>query len=109
MSDPLHRCDLTVLSVDSCGFVQPEKLLSAIRPNTVLFSCCHGNNEIGTIQDAKVGVKMPYLFLIHLQKLGEICKQHKILFHIDACQVPLCPGFSNYFRVLQKCLLKLER
>jgi len=40
--------------------------------DTILVSIIHGNNEIGTIQD--------------LEKIGNICRNNKILFHTDACQ-----------------------
>lgn len=60
------------LPVDEAGFVAPETLTAAIRPDTVLASIIHGNNEIGTIQD--------------IQTLGEILKAKKVLFHVDAVQ-----------------------
>jgi len=41
--------DVTYLNVDKEGFVSPEDLEKAIRKDTLLFSCIHGNNEIGTI------------------------------------------------------------
>ena len=49
-----------------------EDLEKAIRPETILVSIIHGQNEFGAIQD--------------LEKLGEICKKHNIYFHTDACQ-----------------------
>jgi cysteine desulfurase len=64
--------DVTYLNVDKEGFVSPEDLEKAIRKDTLLFSCIHGNNEIGTIQD--------------IETLGKICRKHNVLFHIDACQ-----------------------
>jgi len=64
--------EVTYLDVDEQGFVRTEDLEKAIRPETILFSVIHGNNEIGTIQD--------------LATLGAICKKHKIYFHTDACQ-----------------------
>lgn len=63
---------ITRLKVDKEGFVNPKNLEEAITPQTVLVSVMHANNEIGTIQPAA--------------ELGEICKKHKVPFHIDACQ-----------------------
>jgi cysteine desulfurase len=64
--------EVTWLPVDEEGFVAPETLATAIRPDTVLVSIIHGNNEIGTIQD--------------IQALGEVLKVKKVLFHVDAVQ-----------------------
>ncbi|MBD3209742.1 cysteine desulfurase [Candidatus Woesearchaeota archaeon] len=64
--------DVTYLDVDSEGFVSPEALEKNLREDTVLVSIIHANNEIGTIQD--------------IQRLSNICKQHDVLFHTDACQ-----------------------
>jgi len=63
---------ITYLDVDAEGFVNLEELKNAINEKTFLVSVIHGNNEIGTIQD--------------LEKISKICKEKKILFHIDACQ-----------------------
>ena len=65
-------CDVTVLPVDSDGFVSPEAVEAAIRPDTVLVSIMAANNEIGTVQP--------------LEKIGEVCKAHGVLFHTDAVQ-----------------------
>lgn len=64
--------EVSWLPVDEEGFVVPETLKAAIRPDTVLASIIHGNNEIGTIQD--------------IQTLGEILKAKNVLFHVDAVQ-----------------------
>jgi len=64
--------EMTILGVDEKGFVKLEDLEKAIRPETILVSIIHGQNEIGAIQD--------------LEKLGEICKKHNVYFHTDACQ-----------------------
>lgn len=63
---------VTLLEVDSEGFVNPKTLEKAITKQTVLVSVIHGNNEIGTIQD--------------LEALGKVCKKHGAYFHTDACQ-----------------------
>jgi cysteine desulfurase len=63
---------VTYLDVDKEGFVNVQDLERAIRPETILVSIIHGNNEIGTIQD--------------IARLAEICRKNNVLFHTDACQ-----------------------
>jgi cysteine desulfurase len=63
---------VTYLDVDNEGFVNEDILEKAITDKTVIVSIIHGNNEIGTIND--------------LEKIGNICKKHKVYFHTDACQ-----------------------
>jgi len=63
---------ITYLNVDKEGFINFKELEDAITEKTFLVTIIHGNNEIGTIQD--------------LEKIGEICKNKKVLFHTDACQ-----------------------
>lgn len=63
---------VTYLSVDEYGMISLEELESAIGPDTILISVMAANNEVGTI--------MP------LEKIGEIAKAHKVLFHTDAVQ-----------------------
>jgi cysteine desulfurase len=62
--------EVTLLPVDKYGLVDPERLLDAIRPETVLATIMHGNNEIGTIEP-----------ILHL---STICREKGILFHTDA-------------------------
>lgn len=62
--------EVTLLPVDKYGLVDPERLLDAIRPETVLATIMHGNNEIGTIEP--------------ISELSAICKEKGILFHTDA-------------------------
>ena len=42
---------LTILPVDKYGLVNPDDLMKALTPNTILVSIMYANNEIGTIQD----------------------------------------------------------
>ena len=67
-----HGFEVTYLDVDSEGFVHPETLEKAIRPETVLISIMMVNNEIGTIQPIK--------------ELVAVAKKHGVLFHTDAVQ-----------------------
>ncbi len=63
---------ITRLPVDTEGFVSPDALAAAIRPDTVLASIIHGNNEIGTIQP--------------IETLGSILRERGVLLHVDAVQ-----------------------
>jgi cysteine desulfurase len=63
---------VTYLAVNHEGLVDPESLERAIRPETVLSTVMHANNELGTVQP--------------LKELGRIEKEHKIYFHTDAVQ-----------------------
>lgn len=64
--------EVTYLDVDEFGTVKLEELKKAIRPTTILISVMFANNEIGTIQPIK--------------EIGQIAKEHGILFHTDAVQ-----------------------
>jgi cysteine desulfurase len=65
-------CEITWLPVDAFGKVNPEDVEKAVRPDTVLITIMHANNEVGTIQPVK--------------EIGEIAKKHGVLFHTDAAQ-----------------------
>jgi len=64
--------ELTVLPVDSAGMVDPDDVKKAIRPNTVLISVMHANNEIGTVQP--------------IAEIGKIAKEAEVTFHVDTVQ-----------------------
>lgn len=70
----LHKngFDLTVLPVNSLGLVEPEALRKALRPDTILVTIMHANNEIGTIQP--------------IAELASIAHQGGAAFHTDAVQ-----------------------
>lgn len=84
----LHACrslekqgfEVTHLPVDRYGRVDPERLRSALRNDTILISITHGNNEVGTVQP--------------VEKIGVIAREHGIFFHTDAVQsfgqIPTC-------------------
>ncbi|MGN6398658.1 MAG: cysteine desulfurase family protein [Mucilaginibacter sp.] len=63
---------VTYLPVDSFGEIDLKALALAITPETILISVMAANNEIGTIAP--------------LEQIGDIAKQHNILFHSDAAQ-----------------------
>ena len=62
----------TVVPVDEHGLVNPDEVRQAIRPETILISIIHANNEVGTIQ--------------LLADIGAIARQNGIPFHTDAVQ-----------------------
>ncbi len=64
--------DITFLPVDSQGVVDPQSVAEAIRPDTILISVMHANNETGALQP--------------VEEIGSIARQRRILFHIDAVQ-----------------------
>lgn len=76
----LHTCqyleregyEVTYLDVDERGVIDLEQLKKAIRPDTILISIMFANNEIGTIEP--------------VEKIGEIAREHGVLFHTDAVQ-----------------------
>ena len=63
---------VTFLRADRRGLIAPESVRRAIRPETVLITVMHANNELGTIQP--------------LDEIGRIAKEHKVYFHTDAVQ-----------------------
>jgi cysteine desulfurase len=64
--------EVTYLDPEPNGLILLDKLVAAIRPDTILISIMHVNNEIGVIQD--------------IAAIGEMCRERKILFHVDAAQ-----------------------
>ena len=64
--------EVTCLEPDSCGVITGEALRSALRPDTVLVSLMHVNNEIGVVQD--------------IAEFGRICTGHGAWLHVDAAQ-----------------------
>jgi len=64
--------EVTRLPVDSQGRVNPSDLEAAIQANTVLVSVIYGQSEVGTLQP--------------IEALGQIARDHGILFHTDAVQ-----------------------
>lgn len=66
------KFEITYLSVDEYGRVDPEAVRQAITPQTILISIMAANNEIGTIAP--------------LTEIGAIAAEHDILFHTDAAQ-----------------------
>ncbi|HEY9730633.1 MAG TPA: cysteine desulfurase family protein [Drouetiella sp.] len=63
---------VTILDVDSEGFVDARELERAITADTSIISIMWANNEVGTVQS--------------IEQLAEIARAHNIFFHTDAVQ-----------------------
>lgn len=64
--------EVTYLQPEPTGLLDLEKFKAALRDDTILVSVMHVNNEVGVIQD--------------IAAIGEICRERKIIFHVDAAQ-----------------------
>jgi cysteine desulfurase len=64
--------EVTWLPVDGHGLVHVGDVEAAIRPDTILITLMHANNEVGTIQP--------------IQAAAEIAHRRGIIFHTDAAQ-----------------------
>ncbi len=64
--------EVNYLPVDEYGMISINDLKAAIRPDTILISIMHANNEVGTIQP--------------LEEISEIALANNIIFHTDAAQ-----------------------
>jgi cysteine desulfurase len=69
---PARRHDVTILTPDREGFIDPARLADAIRPNTRLVSIEAANGEIGTLQP--------------IAEFGRICRERGVLYHTDIAQ-----------------------
>src|SRR6187401_90081 len=76
----LHTCkdlekqgwEVTWLNVSPDGLIDPEDVRRAVRPDTVLITIMHANNEIGTIQP--------------IEEIGAIAESADVYFHSDGVQ-----------------------
>ncbi|MDY0007249.1 MAG: IscS subfamily cysteine desulfurase, partial [Spongiibacteraceae bacterium] len=64
--------EVTYLDPDNTGLISVDALKAALRDDTTVVSLMHVNNEIGTVND--------------IAALGELCREHKVIFHVDAAQ-----------------------
>ncbi len=71
--------EVTYLPVDENGIVKLDKLKEVLRPDTMMVSVMHVNNEIGAVQP--------------IEEIGKIVKANNkaTLFHVDAIQ-----GYGKY-------------
>jgi len=76
----LHTCeeleregvDVTIVPIRRSGVVDPEEIRRALRPETVLVTVMHANNELGVVQP--------------IQEIARIAQQAGVRFHSDAVQ-----------------------
>jgi cysteine desulfurase len=64
--------EVTYVPVGTDGLVNPDELRSALSERTILVSVMAANNEIGVLQP--------------IREIGELCREHSVLFHSDAVQ-----------------------
>jgi cysteine desulfurase len=64
--------DVTYVPVGATGIVDPDEIRRALRPETILISVMHANNELGTIQP--------------IEEIGRFAAEADIYFHCDAVQ-----------------------
>ena len=64
--------DVTYVPVGSDGVVDPEDIQRALRPETVLISVMHANNELGTIQP--------------IEQISLMAREAGVLLHVDGVQ-----------------------
>ncbi len=64
--------EVTFLDVERDGRLDPGRLRAAIRPDTILVSVMHANNETGVVHD--------------IESIGRITREKGVLFHCDAVQ-----------------------
>ncbi|TAL64713.1 MAG: cysteine desulfurase [Bacteroidetes bacterium] len=64
--------EITYLPVDTFGMVNLKDVENAVRPDTVLITIMHANNEVGTIQPVK--------------EIASVAQERNIMFHTDASQ-----------------------
>ena len=64
--------EVTYIKPNAEGLITPEQVEATLRPDTILVSLMHVNNEIGTITDIK--------------SISEITKNRGVFFHTDAAQ-----------------------
>ncbi len=58
--------------VDRHGLIDPDDVKKALRPDTVLISVMHAQNEVGTIEP--------------VEEIGRMARERDVLFHVDAAQ-----------------------
>ncbi|MCF6408618.1 cysteine desulfurase family protein [Pseudalkalibacillus salsuginis] len=64
--------EVSYLSADEEGRIDPQQVEDAIRDDTILVTIMYGNNEVGTLQP--------------IEEIGKITSEKKVLFHTDAVQ-----------------------
>jgi cysteine desulfurase len=63
---------VTWLKPDADGLIQPDAVKAALRPETILVTLMHANNELGVLND--------------IAAIGKLVHVHGAAFHVDAAQ-----------------------
>ena len=64
--------EVSTIDVDEYGIIKMDELQAAIRPETILITVMHANNEVGSIQP--------------IADIAKLAKEHNIFLHSDAAQ-----------------------
>lgn len=64
--------EVTYLTPNSRGWVEPEEIATILRPDTLLVSLMHTNNETGVMQP--------------ISEVAALTAEHGVIFHVDAAQ-----------------------
>lgn len=64
--------ELSIIQADKLGNISYDEIKSLIKNNTKSIVCTHGSNLTGNLVD--------------IEKIGKICKEHNLLFIVDASQ-----------------------
>ncbi|RLD91435.1 MAG: selenide, water dikinase SelD [Bacteroidetes bacterium] len=64
--------EISTIAVDEFGIIKMDELEAAIRPETILITVMHANNEVGSIQP--------------IAEMAKLAKEHNIYLHSDAAQ-----------------------
>jgi len=64
--------EISTIPVDEFGIIKMDELKAAIRPETILITVMHANNEVGSIQP--------------IAEIAKLAKEHDIFMHSDAAQ-----------------------
>ncbi len=68
----LEGFEITRLAPDSKGMIKPERVAEVLRPDTIMVSLMHVNNEIGVIND--------------IAAIGQITRANDVFLHVDGAQ-----------------------
>ncbi|MCP5182710.1 MAG: IscS subfamily cysteine desulfurase [Pseudomonadales bacterium] len=64
--------EVTYLTPDANGVIHPAQVADALRPDTLIVSIMHANNELGVVNDVAA--------------IGAVCRENRTYFHTDAAQ-----------------------
>ena len=64
--------EITYLDPDAHGRIEVEAVRDVLRPDTLMVSIMHVNNELGTVND--------------IAAMGALCRENQVLLHVDAAQ-----------------------